>query len=207
MGGLEINLVEEEQSAQRLRISPKEFTELCSTNRMPWPKTTDSDVDDRSKADWMVKVIAFAQVLWFVVQAIGRAIAGLLTTTLELFTLGIIYCADIMYICWWNKPFDVRTTFVVPATEAVIQLTNITTKNDWKTKHTLQRVSLTNSVDFQRKLGSSGFMSGCLLFGALHIVAWRFHFPTEAERWLWRVNSIGCTVLHLIFYLISYHWN
>lgn len=33
------------------------------------------------------------------------------------------------------------------------------------------------------------------MFGAVHIAAWNFHFPSLTERLLWRISSIGVIVL------------
>lgn len=37
-----------------------------------------------------------------------------------------------------------------------------------------------------------------VIFGGIHLIAWSSFFPTEAEKWLWRVNSLlvagGCTL-------------
>ncbi|KIJ10267.1 hypothetical protein PAXINDRAFT_86301, partial [Paxillus involutus ATCC 200175] len=29
-----------------------------------------------------------------------------------------------------------------------------------------------------------------IIFGALHLIAWNFHFPSQAERVMWRVASL-----------------
>jgi hypothetical protein len=33
-----------------------------------------------------------------------------------------------------------------------------------------------------------------LSFGAIHLAAWSFTFPTLAEKWLWRAACLGITV-------------
>ncbi|KAI5837196.1 hypothetical protein DFP73DRAFT_569321 [Morchella snyderi] len=43
-----------------------------------------------------------------------------------------------------------------------------------------------------------------LLYGACHAVAWNVHFPTAAERMLWRVSSVLVGVLPLMPWLIVY---
>ena len=38
-----------------------------------------------------------------------------------------------------------------------------------------------------------GLLIGSIIFGAIHITAWNFAFPTSTERMIWRVTSIYCT--------------
>ena len=44
-----------------------------------------------------------------------------------------------------------------------------------------------------------GILIGTVLFGALHIAAWNFIFPTRAEQIIWWITSLFCTTLILIF--------
>jgi hypothetical protein len=92
------------------RISPRELWRLLQTGALPWSdiKIDDQDIDDHIKADWITKLLALAQILRFSAQIIGRAVQGLSVTTLELFTLGIVYCAIITYLAQWEKPFDIH---------------------------------------------------------------------------------------------------
>lgn len=48
----------------------------------------------------------------------------------------------------------------------------------------------------------------------LHLLAWNSHFPSTAEKWIWRISSIGVGVAPLVIYfhflaskyIISYIW-
>lgn len=67
-----------------------------------------------------------------------------------------------------------------------------------------------------RPLLTTSSIAGAL-FGALHCLAWHFHFPSPAEQVLWRIASLGvvgsCTVTFLtvmcfnpnFFFLYHYH--
>jgi hypothetical protein len=46
-----------------------------------------------------------------------------------------------------------------------------------------------------------GFITGCVVFGALHIAAWNFIFPSRAEQIVWRATSLYCTNLFVFFVL------
>ncbi|KAF2864620.1 hypothetical protein BDV95DRAFT_509104, partial [Massariosphaeria phaeospora] len=101
MGGF---IVEQDISARNMkvlqRILPSELWRLLQTGALPWSNVNidDQDIDDRSKADWIVKLLALAQILWFSAQLIGRSVQNLSVTMLELFTVAIVYCASITYL-------------------------------------------------------------------------------------------------------------
>src|SRR5262249_9816828 len=44
----------------------------------------------------------------------------------------------------------------------------------------------------------------CLAFGACHVLAWNFSFPSRTERDVWRLASISCMALTLL--LLSVKW-
>lgn len=50
---------------------------------------------------------------------------------------------------------------------------------------------------------SLGLAFTYLIFGACHLLAWNYTFPSPAERVLWRVMSISCTVLPMVLLVLS----
>ena len=50
---------------------------------------------------------------------------------------------------------------------------------------------------------SLGFTFISLVFGACHLLAWNYGFPSAAERILWRVTSITCTVIPMILLIVD----
>ncbi|KAE9381125.1 hypothetical protein N431DRAFT_476026 [Stipitochalara longipes BDJ] len=48
-----------------------------------------------------------------------------------------------------------------------------------------------------------GLLLGGMMFGAVHVAAWDFEFPSLAERNLWRVASIVCTAVPFFTFLIA----
>jgi hypothetical protein len=47
-----------------------------------------------------------------------------------------------------------------------------------------------------------GFLTSCGVFGALHIAAWNFIFPSRAEQIVWRATSLYCTNLFVFYALV-----
>jgi hypothetical protein len=196
MGGL---LVEYDDHGQprRERLEPSELYEYIQDGSLSWPQVDDTEIDDRSKADSIVKLLALAQILWFVAQIIGRVAQKLAGTTLELFTLGIVMWAVIIYVVLWEKPYDVRQPILV----------RVQAKEGFNVRENqFERVEIVGNNIVLSVASSRLCMLICALFSlgfsALHVAAWSFHFSTIAELWLWRANSTSCTVVPLLLALI-----
>ena len=68
---------------------------------------TESEIEDRSKSDWLAKSLVLVQTSWFVIQCISRAAARLPVTELELVTLAYATISFGIYLAWWDKPRNV----------------------------------------------------------------------------------------------------
>ncbi|KAI1761600.1 hypothetical protein GGR53DRAFT_524992, partial [Hypoxylon sp. FL1150] len=83
-------------------------------------------VDEESKDDWFVKLVACCQALYFGIQCVGRLGMGLPLTTLEISTAIFAVYAVIVYLLWWSKPVDVAVPIFLttsrPAFDRVIHL-------------------------------------------------------------------------------------
>lgn len=86
----------------RLTVTPRGMALLARCGFLP--KISKEDILDKSKSDNLSKVISVVQALWMLAQIIGRLIANLPVTLLEVNTLAHIMCAMIIYILWWDKP-------------------------------------------------------------------------------------------------------
>jgi hypothetical protein len=179
---------------QLIRASPKNLLKLLDTDVLSWPEVTTSEIEDRSKADWILKSLALAQAVWFLAQCIGRAVQGLSMTTLELFTLGIISCALVTYSAWWSKPFDVRKPIIIEPKSALPKYVKQIRKMGFSDKYESLPQTYWPTV-----LG----VCATQVFAALHFVGWQFHFPTETEKWFWRASCIACVVLPLAVVFVS----
>ena len=72
------------------------------------PKITEADISDKSKGDFLSKLIAILQTTWFILQCIARGQQKLAITELELVTLALASLNAIMYAFWWIKPLGVQ---------------------------------------------------------------------------------------------------
>lgn len=73
----------------------------------------DEEINDKSKADGLVKLAALCQVTWFSLQCVMRTIHGLAIAPLEVMTIAYVVVMVITYFFWWLKPKDIAApTFV-----------------------------------------------------------------------------------------------
>ncbi|TFY51858.1 hypothetical protein EVG20_g10806 [Dentipellis fragilis] len=47
---------------------------------------------------------------------------------------------------------------------------------------------------------------GSPVYGVWHCLAWNFSFPSRAEMWLWRVDSVLCVTVGTVVLLLFWHY-
>ncbi|KAL9586252.1 MAG: hypothetical protein Q9212_001028 [Teloschistes hypoglaucus] len=185
---------------------------------------------DRSKGDSFIKGFAILQITALVIQIIARSFQDLATTLLEVNVLAFAACAIVTYIFLWHKPQDVKVPIYIDIAPTVLtrgQIIDLAARAPVATlvikDYWLHGVSIraqsdnvfpwTPGIRLKLPFNSTpmlvspvifGIGGGGLIFGAIHFVAWNFHFPTPVERLLWRMS---CTVL-IVFPLIgtAFYW-
>lgn len=167
-------------------------------------------IEDKGKADALVKAVAILQALWLLAQCITRAIQHLPITTIEIATLAYIPCAMLISVFWWSKPMDVNEPIPLRIQPEPVELRGMFDDNTGKPDHQnpvsvvtysyqkypLASVSVTAVLSVLDHINIWGLLTVffCLLFGGLHCLAWNFHFPTSVEQLLWRICSIVVSV-------------
>jgi hypothetical protein len=76
-------------------------------------------IEDKNKGDMFARCIAITQILWFTVNYFTRWHQRLAVTTLELTTLGFIFCTLGTYFCWASKPKDVIRPIILRPSESL----------------------------------------------------------------------------------------
>ncbi|PWY94235.1 hypothetical protein BO94DRAFT_532186 [Aspergillus sclerotioniger CBS 115572] len=173
-------------------------------------------IDDKGKSSNIAKTIAVVQVLWMMVQIIGRKAAGLPITLLEVHVAIQIPYSVIAYICWWSKPLDVAQPIQIPLDREQLlghdcrqetkypfygQLFITERPSHGSFPHMLLRSMYDVSVFFDHGVELASAVTA-VLTGGLHATAWHWHFPSSAERLLWRMAAIGTGAFPTIAYLI-----
>lgn len=111
MGGFVLYDSKKEQPLRVLTCD--DFDKLLRDGKIKMPHISEDDIQDRSKADSLSKLIVGLQTTWFAFQCIARKMQGLAMTEIELVAASLSAYNGVMYYFWWNKPLDVRSTFAV----------------------------------------------------------------------------------------------
>ena len=88
-------------------LTSKQFQQLVEDHTHPIPTITVAEIEDRSKGDGLLKLVAILQSLWFITQCIVRG-KRLALTQLEVVTLAIVTLNVAASAFWWRKPLGVE---------------------------------------------------------------------------------------------------
>lgn len=172
------------------------------------PYITTAELNDRNKSDSFVRLIAIVQILWMIIQIIVRAARHLAIFQLEIAVAGLAVCAMTIYGLNWEQPKGVQTPYTLLAyrgniPKAVLEsvgnerlttdnflgsFISILTWDQFSTKWAPgspvpNHFSLVESSSRSTRLSKeAGILVGGMIFGAIHISAWNFVFPTLLEK-------------------------
>ncbi|KAK3295075.1 uncharacterized protein B0H64DRAFT_201367 [Chaetomium fimeti] len=175
-------------------------------------------IEDKGKANYVAKLLTTAQILWMVVQWIGRTAQGLPVTLLEVHILTKIPFTLVSYFCWWDKPLDLKIPISLPighrlqgaewtpggpgfSTHDSNPLRHEQLFRERRIAKSLFAAIFRGSYDFAWDFGYQSLAWCTAMFtlnGGLHATAWLAHFPTEVESRLWRAACLGVAISPLI---------
>jgi hypothetical protein len=102
----------------------------------------------------LAKGLVCIQVLWVAGQAIERKVAGFPISLLEFHTLVHVFCAIVMYMLWFRKPYDINEPTVVPTEDFPNALAFIVASSRWAGASGFQKISDFRSRDWFDKFYS-----------------------------------------------------
>jgi hypothetical protein len=159
----------------------------------PLPDASKDDLKDRDKSDALVILLAIIQLFWLIAELITRKIKGLPSSQFEIVTLAFAACSITSYMLVLPKPKGVDVTQKVRASQypTAPQMAKIAGGGPfcwqfvrhvhWMPNHAIHYQGPRWRY-FRGFILGSGL--GAMLFGAAHIIAWNFDFPTPTERTL-----------------------
>ncbi|OQE41895.1 hypothetical protein PENCOP_c004G00345 [Penicillium coprophilum] len=168
------------------------------------PDISAAYINDKSKSDNLMRLIAILQITWLCIQVIARAVGGLAVSQLEVSTVAFAFCAIIMYGLCWDKPKKVELPINIFTPEdggaKAMEIINSKECYEGHKRTLLERLQAATRKRVEstslRKMGLDLYdamtLSG-VLFGGVHVIAWNFAFPTHVELILWRVATLHCT--------------
>ena len=213
------------------KCKPDRLRTLIEGGDIGSPPISEEELKSRGKGDWVIKLIAVVQIIWFVVQTLFRAIQHYQTTALEIMTVAFVFCSVFIYGFSLNQPQDVEYPVFMEISDAALAkdgsasaallTTPATDENKLKQRseksiHAEERAEPTSQAGIGRASqyvpGWAASVVPALLFGlfacgfgALHCLAWNSPFPTSKEQLAWRICSAATTAapaLLLLFVII-----
>ncbi|KUJ16695.1 uncharacterized protein LY89DRAFT_707221 [Mollisia scopiformis] len=201
--------------SQPFHLTALELSKLRAAgflDRLPY--MTEEELLDKSKGDSFVRTISLIQILWMVIQIIARGFRHLAISQLEIGVLAFAACAVILYIINWSKPKGVQTPITIMNFEGEIPDEVITIIEKQRAGNDIILNILGTARDSTEIRGTHipndyvydpdlpgyddnqevwAMIAGTLIFGAIHLAAWNFVFPSRIELVLWRCSSMICT--------------
>jgi hypothetical protein len=168
-------------------------------------------IKDPSKANGLAKFITCIQAFWFCSQCIARLIQDMAISLLELNTFAHCISACFIYVFWWHKPYDVTTHAYIDISELPQHIKAALEPRQRMMSafgrfHDRSR-NMAEDMFSPRAWLHSGLWRPLIMvftffiYGAVHLLAWQYHFPTSVERDAWRCASIATASSGLIVLL------
>jgi hypothetical protein len=165
-----------------------------------------AEIQDKSKADTLVRLLWILQILRLWSEVVARAAVGLAVTQLEIITLSFSVLSAMIYLVNWRKPKDVYEPVIYrnPKIDASLRYwgneqphgiqtltTSFFSRHEPFPYNREQRVPNDIWREEHEGLFATMLVISTVLFGVIHCAAWDFDFPTIQEKWLWRSCSVS----------------
>lgn len=201
-------------------LSGRDLIKLREMNRVVrLPDITEEELIDRAKDDPFMRTISVAQILWSIIQIFIRAARKLTICPLELAVLAFAACAVIIYGLYWDKPKSIGASTTISlqhqdyhtwaayelgqdGDDTIINLVLPVGKSPFGAPiHVADGRASSDSKKFAIPTAAA-MLAAMVLFGAIHIGAWNFAFPSTFELYMWRCASIY-SVTHAFIALLA----
>ena len=90
-------------------VNGHQLVYLVEHNHIEYPDLNAKAIWDRNKADTFARILTLLQIIWFLIQAIGRWVQHYALSTFELSCLAFIFCSINTFYFFRHKPRDVQT--------------------------------------------------------------------------------------------------
>lgn len=204
---------EDIESQQELESTPhlwhftvRDLAKAIEEELVDLPPVTEADIDDMSKSDLVSKTVAIFQITYFVVGAIVRSAEHLPISQLELGACAFVPYAIAIYIFSYDKPKSVRTTTTIKTFRGGIPDSIKKARKDTTWDNVLLMIDgnnphgtyIRNGMYEARTQDTLALTIGLPIllsipFGAIHLAAWNFEFPSYTDQQLWRAAAVVTT--------------
>ncbi|KIJ10183.1 hypothetical protein PAXINDRAFT_102075 [Paxillus involutus ATCC 200175] len=189
--------------------------QLLKTKEIMNPRISEKQISGRSKSDGLGNALLVLQLSWFILQVVARAANKLAITLLEIDTLALATLSLPLFFFWWRKP-------MAPECHHIFYTSTVSQHAPERNQRISPRneeplLNLNMDVDFPITRSGSWLaeifgkvlddesirvlLIVWVVFGGLHLLAWDFQFPTQAEKIIWRVASFTLIATPCCFFL------
>jgi hypothetical protein len=160
-------------------------------------------LQDPSKASGLAKSITCVQALWFCSQCVARLSQNMAISLLELNTFSHCISAFFIYVFWWHKPYDVTTHTYINMSGLPGSLRTDLMQHCTSNRSKNMAREIWDPYDWMSEVfrGPLTVALASFIYGTMHLLAWQYHFPTDAERLVWRCASVMTASSGLITFL------
>ena len=107
-----------------ISLNAEQLFFLVEEGYVNMPNFTQKEIDDKNKADIVLRYYWLAQIIWFSIATAMRSTQGLPICTLELTTLAFVVCSAISSLFRFRKPGDVRVPEFVKPKYTIAEIVN-----------------------------------------------------------------------------------
>ena len=106
------------------KCKPDRLRTLIENRDIDGPPISEDELKSRGQGDWVIKLIAIVQIIWFVVQTLVRAIQHFQTTALEIMTVAFVFCSVFIYGFSLKQPQDIEYPVFIEISDAALAATD-----------------------------------------------------------------------------------
>lgn len=195
------------------RCGPEELREFIEKGEVNHPSVSAQELESRGKSDWLIKLVAVLQILWFVLETLVRAVQHYQITAIEIMTVAFVLYSIFTYWISWSMPQDVQYPVTLQLRLRPQESEGTDSKREAGNETSAGVMTETTPPAHQTKIerllslgiNKPSVAAEVILyilnlpvvcgFGAIHCLAWNSPFPTSEERLAWRICSVATTAL------------
>lgn len=167
------------------------------------PDVTEQQIQDKSKSNSLVTTLALVQIAQLVGALGSRYAEGISVSQLEAVALAYAVCAVFTFALQWSCPKDVGVPITTQALRPASREDILAIGREGRARWWWGGMFTSYTIPYMCTPHDSanhdvGTLLGLAIFGAFHLIAWAFAFPTAAERLAWQIASIATAVIPLL---------
>lgn len=167
------------------------------------PNVTEQQIQNKSKSNSLVTTLALVQIAKLVAALGSRYAQRISVSQVEAVALAYSVCAVFTYALQWSCPKDVGVLITIQALRPASRDDILAIGMEGRARWWWGGMFISYTIPYTCKPHDSanhdvGTLLGLAIFGAFHLIARAFTFPTAGERLAWRIASIATAVIPLL---------